>query len=235
MTTDREQLRELYLDDLRRLVEYHGSLKPRARRVNMVWAKIPSLTTNLININDYENVWVWSDTHFNHKNIIKYCKRPFSNKEEMNHVLIENYNDVVGYNDLVIWVGDVAFANDTTTNELLDQMNGDRILIVGNHDIDRKGRLKKLYFNETHLIYTIDDPICPLIFTHYTMENTPYPWINIHGHVHNSSYFMENSLQHINVSVEVLDYKPINLATLWNQARTRLESMDNCSKTNTII
>ena len=38
--TDREQLRGLYLDDLRRLVEYRGSLKPRARRVNAVWAKM---------------------------------------------------------------------------------------------------------------------------------------------------------------------------------------------------
>ena len=144
----------------------------------------------------------------------------------MDQELIMNHNDFVKPSDLVIWVGDVAFANDTKANEILKQLHGDRILIVGNHDIDRKGRLKKLDFNETHLLYTIDDHTSPLVFTHYSMDNVPIPWVNVHGHVHNSPHAMDDSLQHINVSVEMLDYKPMRLDVLQLMARKRVESID---------
>ena len=80
-------------------------------------------------------------------------------------------------------------------------------------------------FNEQHLVYFIDDPISPLIFTHYPMENVPMPWINVHGHIHNNPYGRDESPQNINVSVEVIDYKPIHLDTVKRMARTRLESM----------
>jgi len=223
---NKEQLRQLYLDDLRTIIDYGGKKKPRVRKVESVWAKIEDTDISL-NLNNYENVWVWSDLHFSHKNIINYCDRPFKDVDEMNAKLIENHNITVGKNDLTIWVGDVAFTNDKIANEFLGKLHGDRILIVGNHDIDRKGRLKKLDFSEIHLLYTIDDPMSPLVFTHYPMWNTPYPWINIHGHVHNTSHEKENSLQHINVSVEVLDYTPIHLNTLKNIAKHRLESIDD--------
>lgn len=224
---EREKLRQLYLDDLRREVTYGKRPKPRARRVDEVWAKI-GVTINgpvPINPDEYENVWVWSDVHFGHANIIKYCDRPFKTAEEMTIALIENHNATVGPDDLVIWVGDVSFVNDELTNEILDVLHGDRILIIGNHDLDRKGRIKKMDFNEQYLLYFIEDPVAPLIFTHYTMENVPKPWINIHGHVHNNPYDVEEGMQHINVSVEVIDYKPIHLDTLKRMARTRLESI----------
>ncbi len=225
LTLEREELRLLYMDDLRKEVDYYGKPRPRARKVEAVWNKIEAPTENLINIGDYEDVWVWGDTHFRHANIIKYCDRPFKDVDDMNQRLIANHNKLVKPNDLVIWVGDVAFANDTTANEYLAQMPGDRILIVGNHDVHKK-RIKRLDFNEIYSLYTIDDPVCPLVFTHYTMENAPLPWINVHGHVHNKSYYMEDSLQHINVGVEVLDYTPIHLNDLWRIAKTRLESIE---------
>ncbi len=224
---EKEQLRELYLDDLRREVSYGGKVRTRARRVDQTWAKIGTTIQGMvpIDISDYEDVWVWSDIHFGHANIIKYCDRPFKSAEEMTVKLIENHNNTVKPGDLVIWVGDVSFVNDELTNEILDTLYGDRILIVGNHDLDRKGRIKKMDFNEIHLVYFIDDEVAPLIFTHYTMENVPKPWINIHGHVHNNPYDVEENMQHINVSVEVIEYKPIHLNTLKRMARTRLESM----------
>ena len=43
-----------------------------------------------------------ADTHFNHKRIIEYCKRPYSNVEEMNEDLIRKWNNVVSKNDIVI-------------------------------------------------------------------------------------------------------------------------------------
>ena len=219
------ELELLYLEDLRQTVYYSGKLKPKAINVDTVWARFMSVPT--IDLSEYDKIWVWSDLHFGHKNIISYSDRPFECIDTMAQQLIENHNNVVGANDLVIWVGDVSFMGATETNEILAQLNGERILVIGNHDIQRRNQqLKKMDFKESHLIFTIDDPECPLLFTHYPMDNIPRPWINIHGHVHNNPYTLQDSLQHINVSVEVIEYTPKLLDVIQGMARTRIRSLE---------
>ena len=61
-------------------------------------------------IQDGSNVYFTSDTHFQHGNIIKFCNRPYSNVEEMNNAIIENWNSVVGPNDIVFHLGDFAWS-----------------------------------------------------------------------------------------------------------------------------
>ena len=58
---------------------------------------------------DGDKVFFTSDTHFYHANIINFCKRPFANVETMNEALIENWNAVVGANDIVFHLGDFCF------------------------------------------------------------------------------------------------------------------------------
>lgn len=77
------------------------------------------------------NIWFTSDTHFYHKNIIKYCYRPFNSVEEMNQSLIDNWNNVVKENDIVFHLGDFAFDK---WKHIINQLNGKIYLIVGNHD-----------------------------------------------------------------------------------------------------
>jgi calcineurin-like phosphoesterase family protein len=207
--------------DLRKEVCYDGkNSRPRIRKVSH-YERIPLVEQK--DLGNYENVWVWSDTHFGHNNIIKYCDRPYEDLDAMDRSLIANYNCTVGPDDLCIWVGDVAFKGAEKANEILDALNGNKILVVGNHDIN-KGKVKNMNFNEIHLLYTIEDSIAPLLFTHFPFETIPQPWINIHGHIHNSHEL--GSMQHINVSVEVIGYKPMHLDEIKRTARTRAISME---------
>lgn len=84
-----------------------------------------------------QKIFFTSDLHFGHQNIIKFCNRPWETTEEMDKALIENWNSVVGENDIVFDLGDFAFASNGRWKEILNQLNGIHYLILGNHDIMR--------------------------------------------------------------------------------------------------
>jgi calcineurin-like phosphoesterase family protein len=78
---------------------------------------------------------VTADPHFGHKNIIKFCKRPFRNVNEMDEAMIYNWNSVVNHNDEVHVVGDVAFCCTMDyALSIMKRLNGTKHLVVGNHD-----------------------------------------------------------------------------------------------------
>lgn len=75
-----------------------------------------------------------SDTHFGHKNIIRYCDRPFGDFEQMDAKIVANWNAVVGDTDVVFHLGDVAMGASDRWDSILKSLNGYKILVVGNHD-----------------------------------------------------------------------------------------------------
>ena len=79
-------------------------------------------------------IFLIGDCHFGHRNIIKYCNRPFASVEEMTDTLIKNWNGVVGKNDIVYVVGDFALCGKQKIIEIGQQLNGRKRLILGNHD-----------------------------------------------------------------------------------------------------
>ena len=72
-----------------------------------------------------------ADQHFAHKNIIRYCKRPFGSIEEMDNTIINNFNSVVTKKDHTIHVGDFTFKN---PEKYIKQLNGSHTFLRGNHD-----------------------------------------------------------------------------------------------------
>ena len=79
-------------------------------------------------------VYITSDTHFAHKNILEYENRPFKDLSDMREQLILNWNSVVSEDDIVIHLGDFGMCNKETATEILTRLNGKKILIKGNHD-----------------------------------------------------------------------------------------------------
>lgn len=82
--------------------------------------------------------WFWSDPHFGHKNIIGFCNRPYVDVRQMNDDLIFKYNSCVQPEDTSYCLGDFAFLPDNQKREIIKRLNGYKILILGNHDIDHR-------------------------------------------------------------------------------------------------
>lgn len=134
------------------------------------------------------NVFFTSDLHFGHKNIIRFDNRPFTSVEEMDEVLIHNWNKKVKKNDLVYILGDISWHKDDKTCEIFERLNGRKILIKGNHDRVH-GKIKN-YFEEI----TDYKEITLSGNKHITLCHYPIVFFNRHhygafmfyGHVHNS-------------------------------------------------
>ena len=72
------------------------------------------------------------DHHFGHANIIKYCNRPFNSVEEMDEMLIDEWNYVVNPDDIVYHLGDIAFSMNEL-DKIIRRLNGTIYIIPGNH------------------------------------------------------------------------------------------------------
>ena len=140
-----------------------------------------------------EQVFFTSDTHFNHICILRFCNRPFKDIQEMNQSLIENWNRVVGKDDLVFHLGDFAFGNAAAWNQILDQLNGKIILIVGNHDMKNMRQAVVERFEEFALEMYIEIDKQPIILNHHPFLCYGGSYDNIwqlFGHVHTrQNYF----------------------------------------------
>ena len=78
-----------------------------------------------------------SDWHLGHVNIIKFSKRPFKDIDHMHRVLINNYNAVVRPEDTCYFLGDMGMTKKDIMRPLVEQLNGTKVLLLGNHDRHR--------------------------------------------------------------------------------------------------
>mgnify|MGYP001236514991 FL=1 len=162
------------------------------------------------------DTWIISDTHFFHENIGRYCNRP----KNWQDLIIKNWNDLVSPDETVLHLGDFALGNKGNFDLLTGMLSGRLFLIQGNHD-----RISKSYC-ETHGVTLIKNSLnvqisdqMKLIFSHRPIVPLEDGWINLHGHVHNVPPPPEGSNlgpNHINMSVEVREYRPWRLGDILN-------------------
>ena len=167
----------------------------------------------------FRRVFITSDTHFFHSNIIKYCNRPWGSAEEMNEGLIENWNRVVHPEDVVIHLGDFCFGGRHKVESIFGRLNGEIDLVLGNHD---KLRVAEYYDIGFHRVY--DRPVVYDNF--FVMSHAPLQWIkdgdvyyNVFGHVHDMPLYKTWTKNSCCACVERHNYTPILFETIKSTAR----------------
>lgn len=205
-----ETTRLLLLQQLQKIDSRKPDGTPHVRRIKPYAEFVPTIKDKQLDLNavDPHKLKFISDTHFGHFNVMDYCNRPFTSTDEMTSHMIQQYRYTVSDDDVVVWVGDIAFKGHTTINDLLKTLPGYKILIMGNHDFERRTKRPIPYdFDETHLVITTRN----FIVSHHPLWDVPDGYINIHGHTHNRKI---PGGRHINVCVENTEYRPISLAQI---------------------
>jgi calcineurin-like phosphoesterase family protein len=160
--------------------------------------------------------WYTSDQHFWHNNIIKYCKRPFDNQQQMNDAILTLYNETIGPNDEVYHLGDICFYEKKAI-ELLEQMNGRKHLVSGNHDAKKLARW--IGWETSQAYKEIKDEGRKVILCHYPI----WSWngmyrltTHLHGHCH-ATKAPGKTRRSADVGVDAWDFKPVTLDQIEEQ------------------
>ncbi len=184
------------------------------------------------------NIFFISDTHFGHTACWRDFKLPdgktpmrcFTSTEEMDETMVANWNRVVGPKDKVYHLGDFAIARKNVA--FAGRLNGDKVLIRGNHDIFKLEEYTR-YFREIRGSHKLEN----FVMTHIPIHpDSLARWCdgNIHGHLHNNEVKGGKGLvgwvrkklnmhdpRYICVSVEHINYTPIAFEDLKVKMKNR--------------
>lgn len=177
-----------------------------------------------------------SDTHFFHKNIIRFCDRPYEDVKHMSWDMVNKWNSVVSPEDTVIHYGDVALGDYTLWDDLLTALNGTIHLIVGNHErifkAEKPSRIDRFMGDHERWFASIHDNVAGFTLEDGTVVNmSHFPYeadhmdkarhmeyrlpddgtILIHGHTHLDSKVSrsEKGTLQIHVGADAWDYTPV--------------------------
>lgn len=181
-------------------------------------------------------IFFTSDLHLYHANVIRYCARPFATVEEMNEMIVKNWNETVGPDDVVYCLGDFAMAFrpvETFTRRLM----GTKYLVPGNHDFchsyhkrsrnaDQRAKWIQKYEENGWIVLpeqtTLDIPGVAVVNMCHHPYHLTHPaddkyakwrpkddgrWL-LCGHVHEKWKVMDKM---INIGVDQWDFKPVSI------------------------
>lgn len=165
------------------------------------------------------SVFLTSDTHFGHVGVTKFLRedgtklRPWDSVEEMDEEMVKRWNETVRPTDKVYHLGDVVINRKALS--IMHRLNGDKVLIKGNHDIFRLEEYTQ-FFRDVRGSHVMNG----LILTHIPVHPQQlYRFgCNIHGHLHSNRVQMpdqytgngtKNDPRYYSVCVEQTDFRPI--------------------------
>ena len=166
-------------------------------------------------------IFFTADTHFGHKNIIELCNRPFSSVEEMDEIMVQNWNAKVKGNDTVYIIGDMFFRAQNPES-ILKRLKGKKKLIIGNHDGSWMTKLKADdYFVSINNYLEVSDGKRSLVLCHYPLVTWKHEKKSfmIHGHIHadkSEDYWpaIAKRSNMLNAGADINGYQPVTFDEL---------------------
>ena len=163
--------------------------------------------------------FVTSDLHFFHANSISFTNRPFASVEEMTEGLISRWNAVVSEGDSVYVLGDFSFGKHEETLSIFNRLNGNKMLLVGNHDHKATKKLPWCWVKDAYgLRYTqngFNEYIWLSHYAHMSWNRSYHGSKHFFGHYHSTGnmYFAQNSCD---IGTDYWDLAPVNVETVIN-------------------
>ena len=172
------------------------------------------------------SVWLTSDSHFGHNGVCRFMRsdgetklRPWDTADEMDEEMVKRWNERVKPTDKIYHLGDVVI--NRRALGIMRRLNGDKVLIRGNHDIFRDDEYRQ-HFRELRAYHVMNG----LILSHIPVHEASLGRFgcSIHGHLHANRvmkargvdartgeilYGDEIDPRYYNVSVEQTDFAPI--------------------------
>jgi calcineurin-like phosphoesterase family protein len=149
-----------------------------------------------------------ADTHFGDHRTINIHRRPFATTTQMDEAIMAGWNEVVGHDDEVWHLGDVA-RRAADVPRLLERLNGTKHLVRGNNDDPATGDGDGWASVQDYAELTVDG--FRLVLCHYPFRS----WngqhrrsINLHGHSHGK---LKPLLRQFDVGVDARNYQPVTL------------------------
>lgn len=178
------------------------------------------------------NIFFISDTHFGHHNIINFKRkdesklRPFTDVDEMNQAMIKAWNDKIREHDKVYHLGDLALQ--VKNLDFMKQLKGHKILIKGNHDKLDLSQYAKHFKDIRGVDFRYD---LGFLLSHVPLHpnHLRRDTLNLHGHLHDSEVMRLDfgrevvDERYFNVSVERINYAPIEINELKEIIRARFD------------
>lgn len=192
-----------------------------------------------IKLNKGQKIWFTSDLHFGHRNVIRFCNRPWFNEKQMGLGLIDNWNETVSDEDIVFVLGDTFWFNDSRSiKKVLSQLKGKDIYILpGNHDnFDAYHRVDdpRIHLCADVVVMWLESEedlgwpkkIMEVWMAHYPMMTWPHREngaIQLFGHIHSQQGKTDGVDQDLplywnqsDVGCDYWNYHPVSFETLLN-------------------
>lgn len=156
-------------------------------------------------------IYIISDNHFGHKNIIKHENRPFVDEDVMDDYMIKRWNSIVEKNDTVYHLGDMFLCKKDRAEDICSKLNGKIHLIIGNHDkTDYKVKGRFEWVKEYYELKYFGQKI---VLFHYPIESwnkSHHGSYHFHGHSHGHSRTIDNRVE-FSVECNWVLYQPVHI------------------------
>lgn len=155
-------------------------------------------------------IWILTDTHFGHRNMINYENRP----QDFSSLILRNTKETIGKQGVLLFLGDFCIGNDEMWHQNFFGRLNPRVMgwmVLGNHD--KKNLTWYLDHGWDMVCFSLELKIHGkhLRFTHEREETLPEGVINVHGHSHSKGESDEN---HISLAIEKMKYGPEELRNI---------------------